>query len=368
VGDTPILDIGSGGEAAAELSGVIGAARLADGRLAIAEHGTRSIKLFDATGRFVRAMGRLGQGPGEFTSLARLDLLAGDSLAAYDVMRATLTVFDTAGRIGRSERLPAGPGGLALTGVLGDGTLVLARAYNTVFARTSRVERDPIIYVALRPPSPAVDTIAEVAGTDMYLFAEEDFSSRREVPFGRVSGVAVGRDRLFTGTGDSWQIEARSKDGRIVEIYRVRHAPAPVTKSEIARFKRELIARMKEARVSATGGGGGAPPDMQARMIAQSEKMLETVPYPQAHAPYDSLLVGHDGELWVRRAQPFAGEPSTWTVLARGGAARGTVTLPAGMRPLQIGADFIVALTRDADDVQHVGIYPLRRNRNGAAP
>ncbi len=367
VGRTPTLDVGSGGEAAAELAGVIGAVRLSDGRVAIAEQSTRSIKLFDTKGRFVRAMGRQGAGPGEFTSLVRLDLLSGDSLLAYDVLRATLAVFDTAGRLARSERLAAGPGGVALSGVLGDGTLVLSRAYNNVFSRTSRLERDPIIYAVFRPATRAIDTIAEVAGTDRYLFAGDDFSSRREVPFGRTSMIAVGHDRLFIGTGDSWQIEARTSDGRIAELYRVGHAPAPVTKAEIARFKREFLARMKDSRAAATGGGV-APPDIQARMIAQSERMLETVPYPETHAPYDSLLVGHAGELWVRRAHPFPDEPSSWTVLARGGAALGMVTLPAGMRPLHIGTDFIVALTKDADDVQHVGVYPLRRARTGAAP
>jgi hypothetical protein len=117
--------------------------------------------------------------------------------------------------MGRSERLTAAPGGLRLEGMLADGAMVLSRAYNVMFGRTSRLERDSITYVAMRPRSSAVDTIVVVPGTDIFLFAGEGFSSRREVPFGKASSIAVGRDRLYIATGDAWQIESRMPDGRL---------------------------------------------------------------------------------------------------------------------------------------------------------
>ena len=359
VSGAPLVDIGGGADAASQLTYVVAAVRLRDGRLAIAEQGVRSIKIFDTRGRFVRAIGREGPGPGEFSSITRLELLPGDLLAAYDGLRTTLTVFDTTGRVVRSERLAAGPGGLRMEGLLGDGTMVLSRAYNTMFGRTSRLERDSITYVAIRPPATVADTIIQVAGTDIYMFAGEGFSSRREVPFGRRSGIAVARDRIYTGTADAWQIASHAPDGRLLALHRVRQTPTPVTKPEIARFKREYLERTKSMRVQAAGGGGG--PDMRSAMMAQDQRMLEQVPYPEFHAPYDSLVVGASDELWVRSAHPFAGEPSTWIVLTRDGAALGKVTLPGGMRLLQAGADFVVGLTKDADDVEHVGVYPLRR-------
>ena len=356
---SPIVDVGGSGDGNSELAFVVGALRLGDGRLAIADQGARAIRIFDANGKFVRAIGREGGGPGEFSSITRLELLAGDSLAAYDGLRVTLTVFDTSGRIGRTVSLARTPGGFRLEGLLGDGTMILSRAYNTMFSRTSRLERDPIAYVAVRPGATTVDTVVQVAGSDIYLFAGAEFSSRQERPFGRVSLIAVGRDRLRIGTGDSWQIETRTPEGRLVELHRVRHAPTAVSKADIARYKRELLERVQGSRVVATGGGGG--PDMRAVMLARTRQMLEVIPFPETRAPYDSLIAGPDDELWVRASHPFAGQPTTWTVLSRSGAALGIVTLPAGMRPMDIGRDFIVGVTKDADDVEHVVVHQLKR-------
>ena len=364
----PIVDVGGGTDPSGELAGVVAAVRLGDGRIAIAEQSTRSIRIFDANGRFVRAIGRQGQGPGEFSSITRLDLLADDSLAAYDGLRTTLTVFDTSGRLARVERITAVPGGLSLKGLLADGTMILSRAYNTVFSRTSRLERDPIAYVAIRPPSTLVDTIVQVPGSDVYLFAGGEFASRQELPFGRVSVIAVGRDRIHIGTGDTWQIESRAPDGRLLELRRVRHTPIAVSAADINRFRREHLERIAGTRVMATGGGGGGP-DMRSVMLARTKQMLDVMPFPERRAPYDSIISGPDDEVWVRRTHPFRAEPSTWTMVARDGSASGSVTLPGGMRLLHVGRDFIVGMTRDADDVEHVVVHALTRSgpvRGGA--
>jgi hypothetical protein len=152
----------------------------------------------------------------------------------------------------------------------------------------------------------------------------------------------------------------RRPDGRLVELHRLNYAPPAVSKPDIARYKMEFLAQMKTTRVSAAGGGGDRP-DMRSAMVMQSEKMLEAVPYPETHAYFDSLVVGAGDEVWVRQAHPFAGEPSMWTVVTRDGAALGTVTLPARMRLTQVGTDFIVGITKDENDIEHVGVYPLRR-------
>jgi hypothetical protein len=70
-------------------------ARLSDGRL-LADIGT-AIDQFDASGRFVRRIGRQGNGPGEFQRISTVLTLPGDTLfAAVDARRARIIVFETA--------------------------------------------------------------------------------------------------------------------------------------------------------------------------------------------------------------------------------------------------------------------------------
>ena len=357
---SPTLEIGGGADASSDLAGVVAAVRLGDGRVAIAEQSTRSIKLFDARGRFIRAIGRQGGGPGEFSAITRLELLRGDTLAAYDGLRGVLAVFDTSGRLVRTSRLVTGMGGLQLQGILADGTMILARGYNPMFSRTSKLERDSISYVAATHGAASLDTIATVAGSEMYLYAGGTFSSRNPLPFGRTSLIGVQTDRFAVATGDSWEVQLRAPSGQVREIHRLRQQPTAVTKADIARYKKDYADRMRGVRTQAAGGGG-PPPAAQATMLADRLKMLEVVPFPQTHAPYDSLLVGPGDELWIRSAGPPSDAPRTWVVLARSGAAVGTVTVPAGLRLLDIGPTFVVAVRRDEDDVEHVGVYPLRR-------
>lgn len=70
-------------------------ARLADGSL-LADIGN-AVDHFDASGRFVRRIGRSGSGPGEFQRISTILTLPGDSLfAAVDARRARIIVFDVA--------------------------------------------------------------------------------------------------------------------------------------------------------------------------------------------------------------------------------------------------------------------------------
>lgn len=56
----------------------------------------RVIKLFDSTGKFVRTVGRLGEGPGEYRGPEIAT--AGDRLLVQDATLARLSIFDSAGR------------------------------------------------------------------------------------------------------------------------------------------------------------------------------------------------------------------------------------------------------------------------------
>lgn len=78
----------------------------AAGRIVITDLSDRNIKVYDASGRPVRVLGRAGPGPGEFTALTSAQVYR-DSVLAYDVIGARVTTFAPDGRFAGSRPLRA---------------------------------------------------------------------------------------------------------------------------------------------------------------------------------------------------------------------------------------------------------------------
>lgn len=86
-----------------EFNGISSGMRLPDGRILVANAGIPELTLFDSTGAFLRAVGRKGQGPGEWAGTLALWPWAADSFAVYDagvqrwtILGPDLTVARTA--------------------------------------------------------------------------------------------------------------------------------------------------------------------------------------------------------------------------------------------------------------------------------
>lgn len=68
---------------------------LGDGRIAIANAGTREIRFFDSVGRHLGNFGRAGTGPGEFRQIGWLQEV-GSTVYAYDPTNRRITAMDSA--------------------------------------------------------------------------------------------------------------------------------------------------------------------------------------------------------------------------------------------------------------------------------
>ena len=105
---SPVLVIGTRVEAPYELSRVAGTVQLTDGRIVIADGASLELRFFDATGTFIRSVGRSGDGPGEFRRMERLVRLPGDTLAVVS-MFATISYFTSDGEFVHREVAAAMP-------------------------------------------------------------------------------------------------------------------------------------------------------------------------------------------------------------------------------------------------------------------
>jgi hypothetical protein len=80
----PVADIGGmNGGPDQELYQVLGARRLADGRIVVLNGKPLELRVYSAQGRLLKRIGRSGQGPGEFGFATRLISAAGDSIVTF---------------------------------------------------------------------------------------------------------------------------------------------------------------------------------------------------------------------------------------------------------------------------------------------
>lgn len=76
-----------------------------DGQIVVADRFQSNLKVFASDGRRLRAIGRPGDGPGEFRRPVSVTL-AGDELVVVDDRRASMIFFDRTGTYGRTVALP----------------------------------------------------------------------------------------------------------------------------------------------------------------------------------------------------------------------------------------------------------------------
>src|SRR5687768_2566368 len=106
--DGPILSIGSiDGPQESQLHRVRAVNLLPDGRIAIANGGTSEIRLYDANGRWVKSIGREGDGPGEFRLITGLQVLPPDTLVVFERGEARVNTFTADGGLVTSRRITA---------------------------------------------------------------------------------------------------------------------------------------------------------------------------------------------------------------------------------------------------------------------
>lgn len=109
IGPEPALSIGRlEGEEPYMLHEVGSIARLADGRIVVANRGSSEVRVFDASGGHLVSWGGQGEGPGEFLSLTRVAPWPGDSIVAWYSPGLGISVFDSEGNYGRSFVLRSG--------------------------------------------------------------------------------------------------------------------------------------------------------------------------------------------------------------------------------------------------------------------
>lgn len=266
------------------------------------------VRRFARDGRYERAFGGTGDGPGEMQAASAL-LQQGDSLAAFDAGRAALVRW--------------GPdleaiNDIALRGVLDDVTQLAFRVGGVWVEKVTRdstghtvslsgdtLPGDPLLRVRHGTPKPLVACGGEVNLTMPPFFSPE------------IHWETAGA-RMLASIGPAYDLRLYEGPRLIASVRRALPPRAP-TGDDLARMHPEGLTRQVEGRPPCT---------ISLAALQQQIGVAVWMPFVQGVA----LL--SDGTMWVQRSLP--GELPVLDVFGSDGAYAGTVSgfgLPLGLLP-----------------------------------
>jgi hypothetical protein len=370
--EKPTLVIGAGKGADDALGRIAGVTRLSDGRVVVADQSTLQLKFYDASGRHLKSVGGKGQGPGEFRDFHTIARLAGDSIAVETPGRAIdidpgpafamTSIFAPSGAFVRSVRFgPFAPRALQIPFVSALGRFDNGTAVVADFPQGQRGPAGALQWVdsaslflvdgsgAVVRPLGKAPIVVFVAGAN----------NPSPMDFGPQAAYASSGRAFYWGFPEQYAIRVYDADWKLQRIIRRAWTPRPLTGGEIDAY----VDGWMQMWSKKTG----------AEREAERKEMREQT-YPEFLPAYSAILATPTGELWVREPDLTGAPgcwclaglptvPSTWSVFDVGGRWLGDVAMPPRFIPLEIGADYVLGRSRDADDVPHAVMYRLDRPR-----
>lgn len=368
VTDSPLVDIGGvAGDPAYDFDQVNGVIRLSSGRLAVAITGTSQVRFYDAEGTHLATSGTRGSGPGEYQMIAGFYPAADDSVIVADLVSRRLTVLSDSGKVGRTFSLgtesgfamPGAGGRMTLgmpAGVFDDGAVLAVGMSFQLNADRAGVYRDSVVHVVYAPDGTVRDSIGRFPGIEMeqipITFGPQSFKAPSPVPLGRNTMVAIQDDRVILGTNDSWELQVRGQDGTLRRLIRVAQEPRPISPEQVTTHRQEsrkLIENQPMMR------------NVPEQVRKQFYDRIEQAKYPETFPFIEGILAANDGTLWVHEQGDPGDERRVLAVFDSTGQLLGRVRLPDRFRPTHVTGDVIAGVWQDADDVEHVRVYQVRK-------
>lgn len=351
------------GDPETEFTSVVDVGELSDGALAVADGGSREIRIFDRSGTHRRTFGRGGEGPGEFRRIDAITILPGDSIAVWDSRASRLSVFTGSGEPGRSLNLanvdgprvrdlhPAGRGlVVAVTSQDGGGAME---------EHDFRLERDSLVVRLLTADGEELDTMAVFPGMEILTQVSSPEGDRAIVvsgprPMGRDLELAASEAGIAVGVTDRFEILVHDSRGNLQERLRMSAMGRPVGPAEREAWVEGLVA-----------GAASTDPEVLRRSARQR---LDRFPPPDTVPAFGDLHLTSDGRLWVPEYPLAPRETVTWWAFDPGGGLLGRVEIPSDLAVRSFTADAVLGVERDELDVPYVVRYPFRASDPPRSP
>lgn len=348
VGTQPSLSIGAidSGEAD-QLFRVTDATRLPGGRIAIANSGSNEIRVFNPDGSHAATWGGRGEGPGEFTSYSptAIAVWPGDSIGAANPWGLRLSLFDADGNHGRDVSLS--PPLMDIVDLLSGGG-IFAKSTSGLrpdLTGSSGLVRLDEEWGILSADGSQHAPLGEHPGVEWWAIFNSDgrIQGGRPHPYGRSTMGTAWGDLVAIGNSERYEIKAFDADGTLIRIVRRKGELDGPSRADLDAYHARRYADM---------------PDEE-RTTALNE--VGDMPLVDSYPAFADIMSDRAGYLWVREYRVPDAEGPVWAVFDPDGPLRGLVETPPGLRLFEIGNDYLLGWVSDDLGVEHVQVWPLRR-------
>jgi hypothetical protein len=350
----PEVTIGEAdGAAEYALDGVVGAARLSDGCIVIANFNTHDLRYYNARGRHVRTVGRRGDGPGEFRLVRGIGVIR-DTVLVWDPFANRVSRFDAAGAFAGSTSMDIREMVLPnLIGFLEDSSLLIRHDPNGEDEKREGEYATSVVYLRFSTGTGArIATLGPYFGAEIFTATANRNWMSKFVIFGNRSIVASARTGFYRAESDRFEATFYTPDGTPARTIRLPHTPVRATAADVA-AQREAMGDGKEEILQTA-------PDM----AAAQRRLMENIPHRATVPALTQLRVDRRDNLWIRAYVPPDATKAEWSVFDPQGHWLGVVEIPADLEVLEIGDDYLLAKTTDpTDDVERVVLHRLRKPR-----
>ena len=348
IGPEPTMSIGVlEGEEPYMLHHVSHAARLSDGRIAVANAGPSEVRMFDASGNHLLTWGGPGEGPGEFMGLYHAGPWPGDSIVTWFTSGRRISIFDSDGNHGRTVGFRLGRNAMWISP-----TPIAVRADGTI--------------LSVNHSSWSADTVAvDIWDGEGRLFGSlgrhlnrkvtytTDERGRRQSRLSRFGWkfiTGVWGDLIVAGPNRRYELRAFRADGTLVLIVRREHVPRVPTEADVEPSIQAGFANLP-----------GLPEEIKEELLRdlRSQPLAETFP------AFSTILPAAAGNLWVREYDfPREVRPAPlWTVFDPEGRVLGFVETPKDLLHIhEIGENYILGVALDELGVESIQLWPLERS------
>lgn len=273
------------------------------GRLLVVERGPVAVRLLELDGTLIRAIGREGEGPGEYA--APIPKAVGSYIVVDDPRLARLTVFDTSGTVVKTFPAPC----CHYAAVFSDNS---GRVYVRTSPGADSTASDAMVWIDSRSGASDTVVLPRVGPAQrLWQFEIEGGRMSYSIPYQPYDVTAITpAGTVLRGWTGSYEYLERTFDGDSIRV--VRREWTPVERPEAERRKRydEMTEQLRKQVGEAT-----------------VNQVMNFSDIPSQAEPMPGLSVDHDGNVWVPIYTAGA-ETRTYDVFSPAGIWRGTIKTP----------------------------------------